>query len=145
VSPDRDEVLEYVDWRYSGPPSRVRLRAWNLLDADAPPVVVLTQLDDNAGASVTNTIETATELVYVMLGAYNRTNAALLEHYPGRERDGTFDLVTFNPVRRIDGGFQQPKWRRLRDGELEQLLPPDDARELLAERRGVPTPPIGDD
>ncbi|MEA2526216.1 MAG: hypothetical protein QOF73_3443 [Thermomicrobiales bacterium] len=108
-----------------------------------PPVVVLTELEENRNSSVTNMIE---HLAYEVLRAYlpHRLEevppAIVLEHYPprrpprtGRGREpgkGDVDQVTFatwRPVVEWLGGvgrvrYGEPSWVRLGPDELARLL-----------------------
>ena len=105
-----------------------------------PPVVVLTELDENTNSSVTNMVE---HLAYEVVRAYlpHRLEAdppaVFLEHYPplgGRRRrtpgKGDVDRVTFatwRPIIEWLGGvrrvrYGEPEWRPVRPDELAELI-----------------------
>jgi hypothetical protein len=88
-------------------------------------VVLVTELEDNPGTSITNMAEgLATEVVR----AFGLSLDALvwIEHYPDRlilggrpRRPATFDQVTFT---RTAQGLRQPQWHRLSQAEVEAVL-----------------------
>jgi hypothetical protein len=118
---------------------RVRVyEAWG-----QPPVVVITELDENTNSSITNMIE---HVAYEVIRAYlpHRLEAdppaVILEHYPplgGRRRrtpgKGDVDRVTFatwRPVVEWLGGvrrvrFGEPSWARVDDEALARLIGED--------------------
>lgn len=100
-----------------------RLRIY---DNDAGAVVILSELADNTGISVTNTAE---ELATEIARLYHLTPATTtwIEHYgpfsysDGR-RDETFDEITFTWH---NGIASRPDWHRLTVTELLAILPGD--------------------
>lgn len=103
-------------------PARCRLRIY---DTDAGAVVVLTEIADNPGISITNTAE---ELATEITAAYDLDPAAAawIEHYtPDSYREPntrfeTFDRITFTWKGKTASA---PQWRRLAGEELRDLLP----------------------
>jgi hypothetical protein len=88
-------------------------------------VVLVTELDDNPGISVTNMAE---RLAAEVARTFDLSLDTLLwiEHYPARqglsgcpELQETFDLVTFT---RTSHGLQHPEWRRLSQAQVEHML-----------------------
>jgi len=74
--------------------------------------VVLTELPDNTGTSVTNCVEEiATQVYHTFLKGTPIEHIRWIEHYPPRGKwEETFDEVTFD----WDGEtFSHPRWRRL--------------------------------
>ncbi len=94
-------------------------------------VVVLTELPDNPGQSVTNAVEQLAG--EVMLANALPTNATMvIEHYPAESHppeDETYDLVTFansDPQPVLRGGvwaveLGAPEWARI-DADTVQIL-----------------------
>lgn len=121
----------------------VHVRVWEApLDSDEPPVVVLGNLDDTTGQSVTNRIEdVAMEIGARHLGT-RALRAQFYDHWAGGGADGQFHQVTFTvhdePSRtwRQPGGRQasrdaarllgatlgMPEWRRADRAEVEGLV-----------------------
>lgn len=132
AGPDRALSLRY-DGEYPfvgllGRDSRCRLRLY--AGAERPPVVIVTELADNPGTSVTNAAE---ELAHLVCRHYNLDEEFIwIEHYldRGRRGDGSvlyresFDQVQFAVHRRADGSvyFSDPEWRRVRREEVELLI-----------------------
>jgi hypothetical protein len=108
-----------------------------------PGVIVLTELADNPGPSVTNSIEwIAAELENVLrvplLSGYR-----LVEHYPANSiRSATFDVVEIgNDGQRWYG----PKWRHITEEHLDDLTrgsshrPADVLNQWEPKKEEVPT------
>lgn len=80
--------------------------------ADGRTIVVLTELPENTGTSVTNMVEyLATEIYHSFLKGIPTQNIFWIEHYPERKPfPETFDRV----IMTWDGQkFKNPKWERL--------------------------------
>jgi hypothetical protein len=113
-----DTIHEYVI-----PPhtriSRCRLRIYT---QDGRHAVVLTEIAENQGMSITNAAEDLATEIRLVYGL-NPSTTAWIEHYTPdsyRERSGraeTFDLVTFTWDNA--GAARYPKWRRLTIEEVE--------------------------
>jgi hypothetical protein len=95
-------------------------------------VVVITELAENPGQSVTNCVEQLAAEV-IMAHALPSSETAFIEHYEKAERSGeseTYDLVTFawgDPEPHLVGGvwtiaFGDPSWRPLDRESVEVLL-----------------------
>ena len=88
------------------------------------PVVVLTELPDNPGTSVTNMVEDIATMVYrEFLSDYDPEKIVWIEHYPHefyqksfalrhKEGIGTYDLVKMKYIHKR-GVYVQPDWIRL--------------------------------
>lgn len=122
-----------------------RIEAIRLVDGRA--VVIVVELPDNTGTSVTNACEELATQVCQQLGIDVR-QLVWIEHYgfascfdPQRVR--TYDLVTFASVQpRRSPAFEGPSWRPMTDADwralgLEPRAPMDMPREIAAE--GAPT------
>jgi hypothetical protein len=134
----RDETLPFEG--YQNCESHCRLRVYAA--ADGSPVIVLTELVDNPGTSVTNRAERAHYLAWRRIGS-PEGGAYFVEHYPGREpaRDPVLDgerlaWVQFDeapdgsPVlvelvvngQRVGMEFRHPEWRHLPRAEFDRLI-----------------------
>lgn len=84
-------------------------------------LVVLTELPENPGTSVTNMVEEiANQLVADQLASLRTRGLRWVERYPAqRGRAETLDEVTFT-LR--EGRFTEPRWRRLSQPSLNALL-----------------------
>jgi hypothetical protein len=161
--PEGGAVRKIVDTTYAfrgtwdrEPEGRCRVR---ILDRQAlPPILVLTELNDNPSTSVTNLAEV---LVAELIARYmphrfevvDEDPAFVIEHYEpmqdGRGRRGkpTYDRVLFTswvPRKVWLGGrerlsLSEPDWRHLPDHEVRALLG-DEADDLVARGREVPDP-----
>ena len=108
----------YQSKRQSGQPTETR-----------PAIAIFTELESNAGTSVTNRIEVLATLAWEFL---QKSEAApiVVEHYPNRGVHNThtdrwqfpesFDIVEFD--RKPDGSFEKPRWRRIARAEVEKLI-----------------------
>jgi hypothetical protein len=75
--------------------------------------VVLTELDDNPGTSVTNMIEHLATMVYhQFLKGIPVENITWIEHYPKTSFGETFDRVFLHWNGEI---FSNPKWERIKE------------------------------
>jgi hypothetical protein len=92
-----------------------------IFEDETASVVVLTELPDNPGRSVTNAIEEIANLVREKHPDVTRKRVTWVEHYPSESRGGekeTFDLVFFaenNPCR-------NPRWQPYDRPSLERRL-----------------------
>ena len=124
-----------------------RLRIY---DTKAGAVVVLSELADNPGISVTNTAE---ELATGIAQRYalDPQTTTWIEHYGpfsyhAKDGDGgdpdyeTFDKITFTWRGNLASG---PQWKRLSPEQIKALLPDDDIgaatppNEVTEQRRGI--------
>lgn len=122
--PARETAAPTLDMRYSfrglcGAPSCCRLRVF---EPKGKPVVVVTELDDNPGTSVTNFAEELATDVGELLE--QPTDMVWIEHYPERgpayrRLPESFDRVTFAWTGRH---FAGPQWRRLSRAAVETLI-----------------------
>lgn len=126
----RTKVVDEIH-RYRGVtllPAHCRVRIYR---ADGrTPVVVVSECDDNAGASITNCAETLYPGVIAkyLPGWLDQADAlTLVEHYPGvegrggrRDRD-TFDLVTFDSWATAHPMASGRPVRHLRSASLDAL------------------------
>ena len=92
-------------------------------------IAIFTELESNAGTSVTNRIEVLATLAWEFL---QKPEAApiVVEHYPNRGVHNThtdrwqfpesFDIVEFD--RKPDGSFEKPRWRRIARAEVEKFI-----------------------
>lgn len=111
-------------YRYSGfggIDSQCGIRALRLYDRTT---VVLSELADNPGTSVTNRAELiATQLLADKVVVAKPAELRFIEHYPpgrGISRSETFDWVEFD-YDRAGRCFEKLRWRRLTSSELEDL------------------------
>lgn len=93
-----------------------------------PAIAIFTELDSNAGTSVTNRIEVLATSAWEFL---QKPDAApvVIEHYPNRgvhnphtnrwQFPEQFDLLEFE--RKSDGSFMKPRWRRVPRVTIEEL------------------------
>ncbi len=92
-----------------------------------PTIVVITELKDNPGMSITNAIEIVVSQISTMLELWDKP-VIWIEHYPeetGYEAEGTFDLITFCQVNNFAGGeikVRNPGWRPLRKAAVDLLV-----------------------
>ena len=94
-----------------------------------PPIVIFTELDSNAGTSITNRIEVLTTSAWEFLQKPDSA-PVVIEHYPNRgghnphmdrwQFPEQFDFVEFD--RKPDGCFAKPRWRRITRTEVEKLI-----------------------
>lgn len=111
--------------------------------------VILTELPDNPGTSVTNLAATlATRLRAARLADLAPMQIRWIEHYPGRgQREATFDELTliWDPAARA---YRAPAWRRLTPDEIRQLgYEPDEVAAVVEalDRRCIPVAHEGGD
>jgi len=118
-----------IDFTYSffAPTGRAKCRV-RIFPNEGEPVVVVTELPDNPGMSVTNAIELiATGLTNIHGFPPDRTT--WVEHYPEREvaerllAEETFDIVTFRWERDRQGRWRasNPRWQRITREGVERL------------------------
>lgn len=89
-----------------------------------PGVIVVTELADNPGPSVTNSIEAIATHLENQLRLPTLAGYHLVEHYPPNlVRGSTFSLVELghNGTR-----FQGPVWTHLTEEQFERLIPEKD-------------------
>ena len=94
-----------------------------------PAIAIFTELDSNAGTSVTNRIEVLATLVWEFLQK-PESAPVVIEHYPNRGVHNThtgrwqfpesFDIVELD--RKQGGSFAKPRWRRISRAEVEKLI-----------------------
>lgn len=110
---------------YFGCASMCRIRVYH--DAERPPVVVATELEDNEGTSVTNTAEhLATH--WARDEAIGEVGEIVwIEHYPeehnrrgNRMFEETFSLVTFRRGKR--GEYTHPEWQYISRADVEAII-----------------------
>ena len=117
-----DDIEEVSAPHPFGRHPRVRVRIF-----EGPPgeevVVILTELPDNPGASVTNAVEfLAPQVLARHRERIRGRSVTWIEHYPRESRAGaeeTFDLVEFAPQ---PGGSPVPRWSPLGRRGLDELL-----------------------
>lgn len=107
-------IFEYTDHN--------RRRAWCHLRAydttNAKTLIIVTELQDNPGMSVTNAIECVAQAAVTKLNL-DPWKLTLVEHYNAAsyhdaDRPETFDLVTFAHIRPVGPRmFEGPRWQRL--------------------------------
>jgi hypothetical protein len=109
---------------YHGTPSCCRVRVWE--ETGKPPVVIATELECNAGTSVTNRIEVIATTMYQML---ERPEAGLvmIEHYEERTWAGGKTLLPERFARvemewTRNKGFVRPRWTPLTKTEVGKLV-----------------------
>lgn len=84
-------------------------------------VVILTELPDNTGTSVTNYIENLADLLCGTNHELKRTDTIWIEHYSAREEhEETFDLVSFKILH--NGKFESPRWTRISREKVAELI-----------------------
>lgn len=99
-----------------------RLRVYE--EPGKPTIVIVTELPENAGTSVTNRAERLATQVWQMLER-PAEGMVWVEHYPesGRGRkvweQEHFSLVTFSETMQ---GFRKPEWKALPKEEVEALV-----------------------
>ena len=134
-----DSVIEW------GRRSIVHVRVWQPLDARLRPVVLLGELDDNDGLSVTNGIETAASTVAAQLLGPHGLHADWYQYRPASlSSNHEFRAVTFSvgPLSKVrpplDGGWRQRKVQRARllGGELQNPHWSEISRETLEDLVG---------
>jgi len=113
-----DGTFDYRSDAYGGRDSTCRLRVYEM--ANKINVVILTELDENHGASVTNTIEAAAQEVSKEYDLKSE-NTIFIEHYDKRanESEERFDLVNLNWNL---GRATTPHWRHIPKREVEALI-----------------------
>jgi hypothetical protein len=132
-----DQVLSFEG--FHGRASCFRLRVYTA--PSGVPVIVLTEIDENEGTSITNAAERCHWLAWARIG--KPVPVRFVEHYPGRPGAGPrsldtehWDEVFFagtsgdgpNVVEnwRVGGQFMpafwKPEWRRLTAAALRELI-----------------------
>lgn len=99
-------------------PARCGLR---LLQSDAGALVILTELPDNPGMSVTNASEEIASLVATRYDL-DPASTTWIEHYPPRpgiDRAETYDEITYTWTGRTASA---PHWRRIAGETVERLI-----------------------
>ena len=114
-------VLE-IDTAANAQAGKCRVEVW----PGKPIIIVISELPDNQGMSVTNGIEHIASAVISKLQIHN-TPIVWIEHYPVSELRGeeTFDLVTFAHDNAYTGGaliVRQAGWRPLTKSAVRQLI-----------------------
>lgn len=131
------EIIYDGPWHYKGyhsVKSVCYLRLYQLKESSGQPpeprpaIAIFTELDSNAGTSVTNRIEVLATLVWEFLQKPEAT-PVVIEHYPNRgvhnphtnrwQFPEQFDLLEFE--RKSDGSFMKPRWRRVSRVTVEEL------------------------
>ena len=121
--------------------SSVHVRIWKPVEQGLRPVVVLGNLDDNRGPSVTNAIDLAATTVAADLLGPDGLNADWYEYWPAAPHDThVFSAVTFDVHRvrarlligrgghiervgrRVGGTLEDPKWSDVQRRRLEDLV-----------------------
>jgi hypothetical protein len=103
-----------------------------------PAIAIFTELEGQAGTSITNRIEALATLAWEFLQASSSFQACqkpeaapvVIEHYKNRgvhnphtdrwQFPESFDFVEFD--RKPDGSFEKPRWRRISRAEVEKLI-----------------------
>lgn len=81
-------------------------------DKDGKTLVVLRELSDNCGTSITNWYEhLATEIYHDFLSDMPPDNIEWYEYYP-KPIGSTLDRVY---LKKVEGGFVEPEWERITD------------------------------
>lgn len=109
----RQVINEYLD--YEGFGKCASICGLEIIEIDGKYKVILTELPNNRGTSVTNTVATiATQVFNVYLKSkVNIEDIEWVEHYPASKSFAeTFDIVMFDYNGVI---FSNPKWKRLGD------------------------------
>lgn len=99
-------------------------------EKDGKVTIVLTELPNNTGTSVTNWFEELATTLYIqwLKRDYAVNDITWIEHYPYEERNGdsegheeTWDLVllSWTGIR-----FKSPSWKRIEPESLESYLVP---------------------
>lgn len=109
----RDEIYHYPG--FGGAPSHCRLRVWR--DPDFAPVVIVYELDDNPGTSVTNRAELLAWQVWNELERPRPFN--YFESYTRPDGERTYDEVQFDLA---ETGFFNPQWLRWEADDVVSLL-----------------------
>lgn len=109
---------------FHGCPSQCGVRIYEPTEQGETYVAIYTEIETNAGTSVTNAAETVARSIWQYLER-PETPITFIEHYNDRAKVGGrflfkehFDLVTFQTV---PGGFTRPTWRRIPKEEVERL------------------------
>lgn len=130
--PDYDEIFDYESWH--GAPAYCGVKIWTdgPCGGAAPTryIVVMTELDDNPGMSVTNAAEIiATDVLNILLPGVDPEAMTWIEHYPPRgdahslRLPETYDLVRMRYDGRqfkMDNRNGHP-WKRLTEIDLKDL------------------------
>lgn len=113
--------------------SKCRLRIYQETESedDINPrvVVIATELDDNDGTSITNSVENIATLICRQF-EIDPVVLVWIEHYPDRNFDRrgepedpeTFDLVHMELIRDPHPRFAHPRWSRMKRIEVEELI-----------------------
>lgn len=125
------EVIYDGPWHYQGyhgVKSVCYLRLYQPKEP-RPAIAIFTELDSNAGTSVTNRIEVLATMAWEFLQKPEAT-PVVIEHYPNRGVHYThtdrwqfpeqFDLLEFD--RKQGGSFVKPRWRRVGRVTTEELI-----------------------
>ncbi|HMA33485.1 MAG TPA: hypothetical protein VKY74_03310 [Chloroflexia bacterium] len=125
----------YAYTGYHGCASRCHLRVYR---AGPRVVVIATEIEDNAGTSVTNVAERLAYDIWQRAG--RPAEFAWIEHYPARPGglipQESWQLVSFK--RRADGEFYEPKWRSVAGKTVEELLATADGMAWPAAWQSLP-------
>jgi hypothetical protein len=87
--------------------------------------VVIAEVEDNPGMSITNAVESLTTQV-VQRFAVPRDHLVWIEHYPERTVDGGRlripEMMDQVPFMQGPGGFDRPEWRHLKKAQFEAMI-----------------------
>ena len=131
------------DFTYTGlndRPATTHLRIYVDPDNLQDPVVVATELHDNPGASITNTIEKLAAALLLDLQEYGYNHFTLIEHYP--HKGPVPEYLKHNPGARVDYEsfsivamrltenrnregrrmFSKPEWNYISREQVEELI-----------------------
>lgn len=134
---ERNEILEFEG--YHGCESHCRMRVYRT--TDCLPVIVLTEMPDNPGTSITNRAERAHYLAWRRIGS-PAEGGYFIEHYPGADppwdrvlAQERLAFVQFEdkgsapPITAplfVQGqeliGFHRPEWKPLPRWQFDQLI-----------------------
>ena len=118
-------ALEYTP-EWTRLPGRCRATVF-LETRDRAGVIVVSEMDDNPGPSVTNSIEAICSALERVLCMPGLAGYRLVEHYPPNSQRGpTYDLVD---IVRSDRGFHSPSWKHLDVEAFEAMVPLDEGDE----------------
>lgn len=140
---DRSRIIfEDSSWQYlERPDSFGHLRCYLGGDDGRTPVIIVTELDDNPGRSVTNSIEDIAQLVeasvlpyLTMLSDQQRKAYILAEEYRHLNDPWTLDQVTFPiPTGVVTRSGGSPRWMPTTYDKLGLALKPNDLAPAMSE------------
>lgn len=111
VSPTFSMTVNYE--AYNGLTSSVRADLFNLDNETL--LTVGTEIDDNQGPSITNSVECFAKRIKQLFPTFK--NYQFIECYRWQGEPPTFDKITF-----VDEGFEKPSWQHLDDEQIYHLI-----------------------